>query len=366
LEHPRSRLIDWLRFHLVFLYHPRAGQALLDRHLEPGRIFRLPPAELLAVPEMCPALVRALLDPRGAAKARDELERVLRGGAAIHFRDGPGWPQSLAGLPEMPFLLYGRGSVLPGDSLAVGVVGSRRPSPHGIRQAERFGDGLARLGITVVSGLARGVDAAAHQAALAAGGRTIAVLGSGLGRIYPQEHRELACRISRSGAVVSEFPWDAPPRQFHFPHRNRILSGLSRGVLVVEAGEKSGSLITAGWAMEQDREVFALPGRVDAPEARGALRLIQDGARLVLDPGEIAEVLGVATRELPRRGPTSTDAGRALPAHLEPLFAEEDAWHADRIIDRLGRPPGEVLAELSMLEANGLLARLPGGAYRRG
>jgi DNA processing protein len=136
--------------------------------------------------------------------------------------------------------------------------------------------------------------------------------------------------------------------------------------VVVEAGEKSGSLITAGWAMEQDREVFALPGRVDAPEARGALRLIQDGARLVLDPGEIAEVLGVAARAVPRRGPPGAATDRALPAHLEPLFAEEDAWHADRIIDRLGRPPGEVLAELSLLEADGRLARLPGGAYRRG
>jgi DNA processing protein len=363
----RADLIDWLRFHIAFLYQPHVGQDLLDRLGDPGRALRLPADALEAIPGLAPQHRAALADPRIAVQAGSEIGRVERGEFAVLRRGLPGWPESLDGLPAMPFLLFVRGTVLPADSNAVGVVGSRRPSPYGLRQAARFAAGLAAAGITVVSGLARGIDAAAHRGALEAGGRTIAVLGSGLGRIYPGEHRDLARRVAGAGAVLTEFPWDSAPRQFHFPHRNRILSALSRAVLVVEAGERSGSLITADWAAEQDREVFAVPGRVDAEEARGCLRLIQDGARLVADPEEIAEVLGVRPPKRPagEEGPPVRGSRRVreLPAHLAPLFDEEDAWHPDAVIGRLGRPPGEVLAELARLEALGVLSRLPSGAY---
>ncbi len=349
---PEPSLLEWLSFHLAYYSRPAAAERLLD-----GFARSLPPHVAPAAPD-----------------AQAELERVRRGGAHVLLRGCPGWPVNLRGLPRMPVLLFVRGEIRPEDARAVALVGSRHPSPHGLRQAERFAASLAREGITVISGLARGIDAAAHSGALSAGGRTLAVLGTGLGVIYPREHRGLAEEISRAGALVSELPWETPPRQHHFPHRNRIMSGLSLGVLVVEAGEKSGSLITAGWAADQGKTVMALPGRVDLPEARGGLRLIQDGAHLAIDPEEIPPLLGLAsTKKTPSRsayredapvgGPK--DAGEDLPLPLRALFAEEDSWHADRIIERLDRPAGDVLAELSRLEATGKLVRLPGGAYAR-
>jgi DNA processing protein len=363
----RAKLLLWLHWHLDHLGRPGRAEDVADR---PSR----------------PAFTAATPGPA----ARNELERTLREGVQVICRDDPPWPVNLQGLPGMPLLLFLRGSLLPADARAVGIVGSRRPSPHGLRQAERFARALAARGFTVVSGLARGIDAAAHRGALAAGGRTLAVLGSGLGRIYPREHQDLARQIAGQGAVLTEFSWDSPPRQFHFPHRNRLLSALSLGVLVVEAGERSGSLITADWAVEQDRAVFALPGRPDET-TRGGLRLIQDGAQMVLDPEEIIECLGCnrqqggvealveparESRAIPPEGsppgrgrcegPGTFSADRVrpeIPARLAALFREEDAWFSDRIVERLARPPAEVLAELSRLEAEGLLTRLPGGAY---
>jgi len=367
LPSEKATLTDWLRFHLAFLYKPQWIEQLIQKYGAPERFLRAPYREIEDDFPRIPPSVRAAMKGRKTfLAAKMERDRAEREGISILRRECPEWPINLRGLEGMPLVLFSRGRILPRDGAAVGIVGSRRPSRHGLRQAERFAGALASLGVTVVSGLARGIDAAAHRGALEAGGRTIAVLGSGLGRLYPREHLALARRISGSGAVISEFPWDTPPRQFHFPHRNRILSALSLGILVVEAGEKSGSLITANWALDQNREVFALPGRIDCPEARGALRLIQDGARLVIDPGEIAEILGIRARPVGgEKHPPGSDKGRSLPAHLELLFREEDSWHADQLIERLGRAPGEVLAELSRLEAQGLLLRLPGGAYGR-
>jgi DNA processing protein len=379
----REKLLVWLEWHLTHLGKPEEVDDFIERL---GRIRASP--EDRDAPRAAGSQGPLRLLPasgRGPA-ASEELERTLREGVQIVCRGDPLWPANLQGLPGMPLLFFLRGDLVPGDARAVGIVGSRRPSPHGLRQAERFAGGLAARGFTVVSGLARGIDAAAHRGALAAGGRTIAVLGSGLGRMYPREHQELARQIALRGAVLTEFPWDSPPRQFHFPHRNRLLSALSLGVLVVEAGERSGSLITANWAVEQDRAVFALPGRADDPEARGGLRLIQDGAQMVLCPEEIVESLGggdgsaaessgdaegIRTGRSPpggwrEGGPEMCSTPRPrrdLPAHLAALFREEDAWFSDRIVDRLARPPSEVLAELSRLEAEGILTRLPGGAY---
>jgi len=364
--------IDWLRLHLAFLYQPQVAEELLERLGTPRAIFSQSPPPRGSEDGIPPAVRRILEDRRFLAAAGQEAIRSRRDGLSILCRGGPGWPENLRNLPSMPLVLFSRGTILEEDCLAVGIVGSRRPTPYGLRQAERFAGRLAALGITVVSGLARGIDAAAHLSALEAGGRTLAVLGSGLGRIYPRENQDLARRITGAGAVVSEFPWDAPPRQFHFPHRNRILSGLSRAILVIEAGDKSGSLITAEWAAEQGRDVFVVPGRVDGPEALGSLRLIQEGARLVVDPEEVAGVLGVAVSGTPAPAVFNDGAGnpgaaaKSLPAHLEPLFAQEDSWHADQLIQKLGRPPGQVLAELFRLEAAGAVRRAPDGSYTKG
>ncbi len=369
MEHREfEKLINSMRLYLAFLYQPEALEHLLEKFGDPENIFRHSPEELEALSGIPKTAKASLGNRRFLESARRELERAGKEGVHVLLRGSPAWPANFSGLPGMPLLLFSRGRILPADSRAVGIVGSRRPSRYGLQQAERFAAELAALGVTVVSGLARGIDAAAHLGALEAGGRTIAVLGSGLGRIYPREHLDLARRISGAGALLTEFPWETPPRQFHFPHRNRILSAVSLGVLVVEGGERSGSLITAQWALEQGREVFALPGRIDSSETRGSLRLIQDGARLVVEPEEIVEILGILVPSGgPRKNSGQSQRGgpalRPLPVYLAPLFEEEDAWHADRIIHRLGRPPGEVLAELSRLESEGLLQRLPGGAY---
>ena len=198
---------------------------------------------------------------------------------AVITRAGDEYPAQLAAVPSAPETLYVRGRLVADDALAVAIVGSRRATPYGLEVAERLGAALGARGVTVVSGLARGIDSAAHRGALASGGRTIAVLGSGVDVIYPPENRRLAGRIVEAGAVVSQFAPGTRPLPYHFPERNRVIAGLVLAVVVVEAAEKSGALITAGFAAELGREVLAIPGRVSSPESRGAHRLIRTGPR---------------------------------------------------------------------------------------
>jgi len=204
-------------------------------------------------------------------------------------RAQPEYPARLREIYEPPALLYMRGDLTALQEPAVALVGSRRPSRYGLNIAERFGYELANCGLVVVSGLARGIDAAAHRGCLRAGGKTVAVLGSGLGRIYPSEHGNLAEAIMRRGAVVTEFPWNTAPSPEHFPRRNRLISGLSLAVVVVEAAERSGALITANQALEQGRDVMAVPGDIGRLTAMGCHRLIQAGAKLVTCAEDILE-----------------------------------------------------------------------------
>lgn len=283
------------------------------------------------------------------------------------------YPPVLAEITDPPICLYVRGEFTPADEQAVAVVGSRHCTNYGAEQARRFGAGLARAGLTVVSGLARGVDGLAQAAALDAGGRTIAVLGCGLSEIYPPEHAELAERIASSGAVVSELPMSTPPDDKHFPRRNRIIAGLSRGVLVVEGNRKSGSLITARLAMDYDREVFAIPGRIDSPTADGPNVLIRDQqAKLVMRLEDIIEELGVVgaavTDELSsgRRDPAGvpqsavslTPVERAV---LEAMGGQEATL--DALLERVGHSASEVASALTMLQLKACVRQRPGNVY---
>lgn len=266
------------------------GSALLRRLRERfalEEIHRLSPSRLQQVPGIGPITARAILQ---AGDAGREIELAHKRGIEILTCSHPSYPPSLRALYDHPIVLYRRGTVLDSDALAVGIVGSRECTDYGRRQAARFARGLARFRVTVVSGLARGIDSAAHRGALRErAGRTFAVLGSGLLRIYPPENAPLLDEICERGAAFSEFPLLKGPETAHFPRRNRLISGLSLGILVVEAAERSGALITADWALEQGRDVFCVPGSIESPLSRGCHRLIQQGAKLAEDPLDILE-----------------------------------------------------------------------------
>ena len=266
------------------------GSALLRRLTEQfplAAIHRLSRRDLERVAGVGPLTSKAIVE---AGDPRPEIERAAQAGIDILPCTGTAYPPSLRTLYDHPIVLYRQGTILEGDALAEGIVGSRGATEYGLRQAARFGQELARLRLTVVSGLARGVDTAAHQGALRAPeGRTIAVLGSGLLRVYPPENGRLLREIRERGAAFSEFPVLSGPEATRFPRRNRLISGLSLGVLVVEAADRSGALITADWALEQGRDVFCIPGSIESPMSRGCHRLIRQGAKLVEEPADLLE-----------------------------------------------------------------------------
>jgi DNA processing protein len=282
------------------------------------------------------------------------------------------YPASLKKINDPPIVLYVKGEVRPADSLAIAVVGSRQASYYGKRQSESLSFALAQIGITVVSGLARGIDAFAHEGAMKAHGRTIAVVGSGLADPYPRENRALADRIAQCGAVVSEFPLDFPVRAENFPRRNRIIAGLSLGVVVVEAALRSGSLITARWAAEQGKDVFAVPGNVDSPSSRGCHQLLKDGAKLVEDVGDILEELGPLVEAIVFRDESALKDSATGPAMKLALSENESKVYAalstepmnvEEIIDLSGLSVQAVSAALSLLVLKRFAVRLPGQMY---
>ena len=262
----------------------------------------------------------------------------------IALGDGD-YPAQLGVLASAPPALWIRGWLLAADALAVAVVGSRRATPYGLDLTERISRDLAARGVTVVSGLARGIDSAAHRGALAAGGRTIAVLGSGVDVIYPPENRRLAEQIAERGALVSQWSPGTPPLPFHFPERNRVIAGLTLGVVVIEAAERSGSLITAGFAAELGREVMAMPGRVTSPESSGTHRLIQDGAALVTSADDVIAQLPVRWQACLRPRDTrlaASEVGLEVPAGEDRTGDLRAGAEADRVLSALGDDPATI------------------------
>jgi len=291
----------------------------------------------------------------------------------VRYRD-PAYPERLRAISDPPPVLHVRGSPEAVGRPAVGVVGTRAPSEYGREMTRLLCRGRASGGIAVVSGMARGIDGEAHETALSAGGDTVAVLGSGVDVPYPPEHRDLCRRIEEGGAVISEYPMGARPLPHHFPARNRIISGLSLGVVVVEATERSGSLITARWALEQGREVFAVPGPAGAGRSRGPHRLIRQGAKLVEDVADIIEEIAPQLAAAPAPVPSPEEAadpdgvaggaaslGGAAGAILRGL--EAGPLPVDDVIHRTGLSPQQVCQALLEMELQGLLRQLPGKRY---
>lgn len=299
--------------------------------------------------------------------ASEQHARAERVGARLVLLGDPEYPVQLGAIPSPPPFLFVRGELRAEDAFAVAIIGARRATPYGLQVSERMAGDLAAHGVTVISGFARGVDSAAHRGALAAGGRTIAVLGSGVDVIYPPENRKLVTRVLEHGAMVAQFPMGTPPLPEHFPLRNRSIAGLALGTVVVEAAERSGALITAGHAGELGREVFAVPGNITSEQARGSNRLIQDGAKLVQDWEDvIAELPEMWRRCLvtPERREPSGPQLEADARRLLDLIGEAPV-HAVELIERSGIPSGRAAALLVTLELDGWIGQLPGRLYVR-
>lgn len=329
------------------------------------RMDRTELAQLKGVgPAVAEALVQVRRDPDALRDAERELERARRAGLRILLCSDSRYPRLLRRIPEPPPILYQAGPWEADDRPMVAVVGTRRPTAYGRSVAERLGRELARLGAVVVSGMARGIDSAAHKGALAEGGTTVAVLGGGADVCYPPEAAPLYRAMRERGGVLSEQPPGSEPRRENFPERNRIISGLCHGVVVVEAGERSGTLITVTHATVQGREVFAVPGPVTSPMSKGPHRLIRDGACLVQRGRDVLEELGFLA---PEEGPLDRTAVTGLsPEELRLLGWMGTGVHSpDDLVAASGMTAPEVQACLTMLEIRGAIRRLPDGQYTR-
>jgi DNA processing protein len=368
----RSGIADLVCLTMVPGVGPHLCQALLEQFGTAAAVLDAPAQRLRAVPGIGTKLADRIAGARREFDPAAALETCRRANVEVIARADPSYPAALQEIPDPPSLLYCRGTLVPGDQLAIAIVGSRRCTPYGLRTAERLAAALARVGLTVVSGLARGIDAAAHRASIKAGGRTLAVLANGLSRVYPPEHEDLAREITtdEKGALLSEMPMHQAPLAGLFPQRNRLISGLCLGVVVVEATPRSGSLSTAHHATEQNREVFAVPGPVDSLASQGCHQLIRDGAKLVETVGDILNELGPLVREVrpsaeetPVRHPvelTLSDHERALIGQLS-----DEPVSVDELIARTRLTPAQVMATLSVLEMRRLVRRLPGHHFTR-
>lgn len=310
---------------------------------------------------LSPKLVESVIRARADVSLELVWDRIHAQGITVLTWEDEGYPHRLKEIGQSPPVLYVRGELLPEDEWAIAIVGTRRVTHYGRQVAEEVAAAMAHNGITVVSGLARGVDAVAHQGALNAGGRTIAVLGNGVDRIYPPEHRRLAERIIDCGALISDYAPGTPPEGINFPPRNRIISGLSLGVVVVEAGERSGALITSGFAAEQGREVFAVPGNITAPQSKGANRLIQQGAHPLLSPQDVLETLNL-TQISEHRAARSVLPADATEALLLEMMSQEPI-HVDEIHNKTEMPIEKVSSTLALMELKGMVRQVGGMHY---
>jgi DNA processing protein len=298
---------------------------------------------------------------RARADARLSIERARATGQRVIAAADAAYPELLRHIADPPIVLWIRGDPSVLSSPAVAIVGARDATPAGLLAAQQLGRDLAAAGLVVVSGMARGVDGAAHRGAIEGGGRTVAVLGSGADVIYPRDHATLADQIVPAGAIVSELRPGTQPRPYLFPLRNRIISGLVKAVVVIEASERSGSLITARQALEQGRDVLAVPGGVASGRYRGSHRLIKDGARLVESVEDVLDEIG-----WPRQGQTRTSTSKSLKdSSLERNLHPGEPSSVDELAARTGRPAADLLAELTVLELAGRVARVAGGGFVR-
>jgi DNA processing protein len=336
---------------------------LLEVFKEPPQILSAKRSELRKVEGIGSEVADQIASWESIVDLAAELARIRDFGATVITQESPSYPKSLREIHAPPIVLYLWGDLNERDHHAIGIIGARRTTHYGTESAKKLAYQLAYAGLTVISGLARGIDTAAHQGALAAKGRTIAVIGSGLSKLYPPENRGLAEKIrDGNGAIVSEFSMEIEPDRQTFPMRNRIIAGWSHGILVVEAGLNSGALITASQAIEQGRSVYAIPGHINAPSALGSNRLIQQGAKLVMDASDILDDLQIL---LPETKPSPEAAARPLPPLSEDERRVYEAINStetpiDQISAKCDLPSAIVSSTLLRLELKRLVKQLPG------
>ena len=344
----------WLGLHLI----PNFGVATLSRFLthfdSAEELWREPDSSIMRL-DLPPALLRQFCAARKKIDLAREMDRVAAVGASLITLEDESYPRLLRTLPDRPVLLYMRGAIAPGNESALAVVGTRKSSLYGRNVASQLSGQLARHGVTIISGLAHGIDAAAHQGALDAGGKTVAVVATGIDRVYPRENTELAAEIAAKGAIITEKPLGAKPLGKNFPQRNRIISGLSLGVLVAEAPIKSGALNTVAHAIEQGRDVFAVPHNIFSLSGGGGNILIQEGAKLVARIDDILEEIQIShiNVETSSRAQEIQPANAAEDAVMRQLSA--DPVHVDFIVRQTELPTATVTSTLTMLELKGLV-----------
>lgn len=350
----------WVGFNLIKGIGAVRMQGLVAYFGDLESAWAASPAELAAA-GLGSKLIERVVQARTNVDLDKVWERIEKQGIKILTWQDEAYPQRLKEIDQPPPVLYLRGEYLPDDLFAVAIVGTRRVTPYGRQITEELSAFLAGRGITVVSGLARGVDALAHQMALKAGGRTLAVLGSGVDKIYPPEHRALAEQIMEHGALLSDYAPGTPPDASNFPPRNRIISGLSLAVVVVEAGETSGALITAEFAAEQGREVFAVPGSILAPQSKGTNKLIQNGALPLLSVNDLMQALDL-TRVGEQKAARKIMPGDPTEAQLLNVIGSEPL-HVDEIRNQSGLPIEKVSATLALMELKGMVRQVGGMHY---
>ncbi|MFV0337283.1 MAG: DNA-processing protein DprA [Chthoniobacterales bacterium] len=346
---------------------PRLGPVRLRKLLEvfssPQAILTATESRLLSVSGIGPEAANFISNWEQHVNLKQELKMAEEDGVQILPLSSAEYPKALREIHDPPTVLYVKGTLCSTDQNAIGIVGSRKASHYALEATKKISHQLARSGVTVVSGLARGIDAAAHQGALAAKGRTLGVIGSGLRRLYPPEHDRLAEAISNSGAILSEFPMEKKADRTTFPMRNRIISGLSFGLLVAEASTNSGALISANQAGEQGRSLYAIPGRIDLPGCMGSNRLIQQGAKLVMNAGDILDDLQILFPQEPKLAEPKLPTGLSEDERTIYRALAEDETVVDELSLKTKLPTHVVMATLLSLEMRRLVKQLPGGRF---
>jgi len=349
---------------------PRRLAALTGYFGSPENVWQAGERQLASVPGIPRKVIELLLEKRNLLNPEEEMRKLEKNGITVVAENERGYPSKLRHIYDPPPILYVRGNVGVLSMPMVAVVGARKASYYGLKVAENISRDLSQAGLCIVSGLARGIDTAAHRGALGISNPTVAVLGCGLDVVYPRENKKVLDEIIEKGAVISEFPPGTPPVAGNFPQRNRLISGVSEGVLVIEAAENSGSLITTDFALEQGRDVFAVPGQVTNRLNRGAHRLIKQGARLVEGADDILEELGWCTAKgysVISGGPHDTNRITELTAGEKRVYniISDDPVSEEVIIVRSGIETPEVMSMLVLMEIKGLIRQLPGRRYVR-